>query len=41
VGDTARTEIALLAGEGAVDELIDDDEVAGWKVLLERAAGGN
>src|SRR5205823_11568776 len=41
VRDEPRPEEALLARMGAVDELIDDDERAGRKLLLERATGGN
>jgi hypothetical protein len=31
MGDEAIPEEALLAGEGAVDELVDDDEVPGGR----------
>src|ERR1043166_5801905 len=33
----ARAEEALVAGEGAVDELVDDDEIAGCHLLLQAA----
>jgi hypothetical protein len=35
----AFAEEALLAREGAVDKLVDDHEVAGGELLLQRAAG--
>ena len=37
MGDEARTEEAALAALGAVDELVDRDEIAGRQLLLERA----
>ena len=37
MGGEAGVEKALLAGEGAVDELIDEDEVAGRDVILQAA----
>ena len=39
VRDAARPEEALLAREGAVDELVDEHEVPGRQLLLQRAAG--
>src|SRR6516165_10957877 len=38
--DAAPAEEALLPGKGAVDELIDDDKVAGLKILAQTADGG-
>ncbi len=39
VGDQPLTEKALLAREGAVNELVDHHEVTGRQVLAQRAAG--
>ena len=39
MGHAARPEERLRAGEGAVDELVDDAEGAGRQMLAERAAG--
>lgn len=39
MGDAALAEKAVLAGEGAVNELVDDHEIARRHVLLERSAG--
>ncbi len=41
VRDAALAEEALLAREGAVDELVDEHEVAGRELILQRAAGGD
>jgi hypothetical protein len=38
--DAAGAEEALLAREGAVDELVDDDEVPRRQLLAQRADGG-
>ncbi len=37
MGDAAGTEKAFRAGKGAVDELIDDDEVARHQILAQAA----
>src|SRR3546814_4456958 len=39
VGDHAGAEERLLSREGAVDELVDDDEGAGREILAQRADG--
>ena len=38
--DTARSEETLRSRESAVDELIDDDKIAGLEVLAQAADGG-
>jgi hypothetical protein len=40
VGDDTFTKEATLASEGAIDELVRDDEVGGLVLFLERAYGG-
>ena len=41
MGDQAIVEEALLAGERAVDELVDEYELTGRQILAQRPAGGN
>ncbi len=41
MGDEARTEKALFAREGAIDELVGDDELARRQLLLQRTACGD
>ena len=40
MGDAAGAEEALGPGEGAVDELVDDDKIAGRKILAQAADRG-
>ena len=40
MGDAAGAEKALRPGKGAVDELVDDDEIAGRQILAQAADSG-